>query len=82
MASNSKDDLDLLLKDINLDAAKKIEERDDVLLEMLNDALGGFFIILASDGNVLFVTDHIQDFLGIQKVRKLVPVIFLIDFFV
>lgn len=49
---------------------KPITTKDNsVVLEMLNECLDGFIMILASDGNVLFVTDQITEFLGIQKVK-------------
>lgn len=65
---NNKSELDLLLKNINLNGIKQGFSMDEIFSNMLNDALDGFLIILTSDGNVLFVTDRIQDFLGIQKV--------------
>lgn len=52
-------------------AAKAPTSIDSFILGMLREALDGFVIILANDGNVLFVTDHITDFLGIQKVQSL-----------
>lgn len=41
------------------------EENENVVLK----ALDGFVIVLSTDGDVVFVSENVHDFLGIQQVK-------------
>lgn len=51
-------------------------KEEDQLLDKIDEnlvmkALDGFVIVLSTDGDVIYVSENIQDYIGIQQVKIL-----------